>query len=34
MENNFRRLLDIDINKFDNCHTPIGPNSNINGCLH
>lgn len=29
--NNFSKLLNIDISKFDNCHTPIKPNSNING---
>ncbi len=27
--NDFTRLLDIDVVRFDNCHTPIGPNSNI-----
>lgn len=30
-KNNFVRLLNIDNNKFDNCHTPIKPNPNING---
>lgn len=31
--NNFAKLLGIDISRFDNCHTPIKPNSNINGCF-